>query len=220
MTQIEQIAAFAKTIHAENTDGHGFDHIETVVALAKKILATEPTADYDLVLATCYLHDTYDEKICEDVAAQKNKVAKFLSSIHYDENKAKQIFYIVDNMSFSANLFEKKALDINGQIVQDADRLEAMGTAMIIRALQYGWAHNLTLYDPAIKPQTYNSKEEYHKSQKSTTINHFYEKAFLLKNLLNTAKAREMGEARDIIMRDFVAHFEREYDESYGFDTF
>lgn len=220
MTQLEKIADFAKSIHTGNTDGHAFDHIERVVVLAQKILATEPTADQELVLATCYLHDTYDEKICEDIGAQRASVVDFLASIYFDENKTKQLFYIIDNMSFADNLFKKKVLDINGQIVQDADRLEAMGTTMIVRALQYSWAHNHTLYDPAIPPQTYKSKEDYHSGQKSTTINYFYEKGFLLKNLLNTTKARELGEARDNIMHDFVTQFEREYDESHKIDNF
>jgi uncharacterized protein len=103
--------------------------------------------------------------------------------------------------------------------VQDADRLEAMGATMIVRSLHYGWAHDRELYDPSIPPQTYKDKSDYHKSRQSTTLNHFYEKAFLLKDLLNTAEARRMGAARDRIMRDFVASYEREYAESHSHEA-
>ena len=208
------VADFARKIHEENNDGHGFDHIERVVALARKILLTEPSADADLVLTACYLHDTYDEKLCSDIAAQKALVSAFLSKNGADKAVSEQIFYIIDNMSYSANLIEKKVLDLNGQIVQDADRLDAMGAWGIVRTLQYGWKKGRKLYDPAIKPATYDSKAAYHAQDENTTINHFYEKLFLLEDLLNTAEAKRIGAKRDKIMQDFVAAIEAEYDES------
>ncbi|EKF51209.1 hypothetical protein C426_1421 [Lactococcus garvieae DCC43] len=137
----ENIATFVQNIHQDNKDGHGFDHIYRVVQLAKKILATEPQANSDLVLAAAYLHDTYDEKLYPDVALQKQKVAEFLKSLNYSKEKQDKIFYIIDNMSYSSNLTQQKELDINGQIVQDADRLDAMGAWGIVRTLEYGWTH-------------------------------------------------------------------------------
>ncbi|MBL3715751.1 HD domain-containing protein [Lactococcus garvieae] len=211
MTTQEKIAAFAKKIHENNYDGHGFDHVSRVVKLAKQILATEPLADSDLVIAAAYLHDTYDEKICSDVAQQKQEVASFLTSLDFSKEKQDKIFYIIDNMSYSANLLEKKELDINGQIVQDADRIDAMGAWGIVRTLEYGWSKGRTLYDPTIKPQHFSSKSNYHQSE-GTTLNHFYEKLFLLKDLLNTAHAKKLAQKRDKIMRDFVTAIEEEYD--------
>ncbi|HAP15803.1 MAG TPA: HD family phosphohydrolase [Lactococcus sp.] len=211
MTTQEKIAAFAKKIYENNYDGHGFDHVSRVVKLAKQILATEPLADSDLVIAAAYLHDTYDEKICSDVAQQKQEVAAFLTSLDFSKEKQDKIFYIIDNMSYSANLLEKKELDINGQIVQDADRIDAMGAWGIVRTLEYGWSKGRTLYDPTIKPQHFSSKSNYHQSE-GTTLNHFYEKLFLLKDLLNTAHAKKLAQKRDKIMRDFVTAIEEEYD--------
>jgi uncharacterized protein len=210
---LEKIAAFARNIHLENNDGHGFDHIERVVALADKILLTESAANAELVLTACYLHDTYDEKLCTNVAEQKQLVAEFLAENGADKAISDQIFYIIDNMSYSSNLIEKKVLDLNGQIVQDADRLDAMGAWGIVRTLQYGWKRGRGLYNPAIKPANYASKADYHNQDDNTTINHFYEKLFLLEALLNTAEANKIGAERGQIMHDFVAAIEKEFDQ-------
>lgn len=232
MIDLEKVADFARQIHAGNGDGHGFDHIERVVALAKRILLTEPKADAELVLCAAYLHDTYDEKLTDDVAGQKARVEEFLISVSADrieqddfvtpdknfsdmKNKISEIFYIIDNMSFSSNLSEKKVLSLNGQIVQDADRLDAMGAWGIVRTLEYGWARKRVLYDPAIKPVSADNKADYH-AAKGTTINHFYEKLFLLKDLLNTAEGKRIGVERDAIMHDFVASIEQEYETTTG----
>ena len=113
-------------------------------------------------------------------------------------------------MSYSTNLLEKKELDINGQIVQDADRLDAMGAWGIVRTLEYGWAKGRIFYDPQILPEKFENKHTYHQNQ-GTTLNHFYEKLFLLKDLLNTAHAKKLAEKRDKIMHDFVTAIEDEY---------
>lgn len=216
MEKIEKIKEFVSQIHQNNKDGHGFDHISRVVALAGQILVSEPDADAELVIATAYLHDTYDEKICADVESRKLEVADFLENIGFSQKKIEQIFYIIDNMSFSSNLLEKKLLDLNGQIVQDADRLDAMGAWGIVRTLEYGWAKERVLYDPEVEPAIYASKSDYHQQDKNTTINHFYEKLFLLKDLLNRPKAKEIGAVRDQIMHDFVGAIEDEYGKTMG----
>ncbi|MDR2833382.1 MAG: HD domain-containing protein [Streptococcaceae bacterium] len=208
MTQLQKISEFAKKIHSADKSGHDFAHITRVVALAKKIVNTIPEADENLVLATCYLHDTYDAKLTENVLKQKQEVKAFLTSI--DFQKIDELFYIIDNMSFSANLLKQKKLDINGQIVQDADRLDAMGAWGIVRTLEYSWAKNRKIYDPTIQPTTYQNKEEYH-TEESTAINHFYEKLFLLKDLLNTEEGKKIGAKKDQLMHDFVEAIIEEY---------
>ncbi|CAM3105743.1 HD domain-containing protein [Lactococcus hircilactis] len=212
-TYLQKIARFAHEIHCENQDGHGFDHIERVVSLAQKILLTEPTANKKIVLSAAYLHDTYDEKITKNQAEQKEKVRKFLSALT-ETQTVDEILFIIDHMSFSSNLHEKISLNLNGQIVQDADRLDAMGAFGIARTLQYGFKKKRELYNPKIKPMTYASKAAYHQQEKNTTINHFYEKLFLLKGLLNTDKAKAMAVSRDKIMHDFVTAIEREENEN------
>lgn len=209
MNRLEKVAVFARNVHAQNNDGHGFDHITRVVALAEKILLTEPSANRELVLCACYLHDTYDEKLTDNAPHQKALVSDFLDELFFDSSVKNKILEIIDNISFSANLTERKMLDINGQIVQDADRLDAMGALGIVRTLEYGWAHHRPLYNPLDKGVTFSDKTSYHKPHGST-VSHFYEKLFLLKDLLNTAEANRLGQKRDQIMHDFICALENE----------
>ena len=212
-SDLKKIKRFAQEIHDKNNDGHGFDHIERVVALAQKILLTEPSANQELVLATCYLHDTYDEKLTDDVPKQKAKVAQFLNELKIDKKLIDELFMIIDNMSFSSNLIERKTLSLNGQIVQDADRLDAMGAWGIVRTLEYGWAKNRVFYDPNLPPLDYNSKEDYHSQKNNSTLNHFYEKLFLLKDLLNTCLlyTSPIVKKSDYLVTFFVIILMRDY---------
>ena len=212
MIDLKKIKRFAQEIHDKNNDGHGFDHIERVVALAQKILLTEPSANQELVLATCYLHDTYDEKLTEDVPKQKAKVAQFLNELKIDKKLIDELFMIIDNMSFSSNLIERKTLSLNGQIVQDADRLDAMGAWGIVRTLEYGWAKNRVFYDPNLPPLDYNSKEDYHSQKNNSTLNHFYEKLLKIKDTINTETAKEIAIERTKYMENFLDEFYKEWE--------
>ena len=211
MIDLKKIKRFAQEIHDKNNDGHGFDHIERVIALAQKILLTEPSANQELVLATCYLHDTYDEKLTEDVPKQKAKVAQFLNELKIDKKLIDELFMIIDNMSFSSNLIERKTLSLNGQIVQDADRLDAMGAWGIVRTLEYGWAKNRVFYDPNLPPLDYNTKEDYHSQKNNSTLNHFYEKLLKIKDTINTETAKEIAIERTKYMENFLDEFYKEW---------
>ena len=206
--------AFAQNRHANLTDGHGFDHIFRVYKLAEHILADYPQANRDLVLTAALLHDTYDEKLFEDVVAAKQEVIDFLTTL--DLPDIDQVFEIIDNLSFSANLDgTAHELDINGQIVQDADRLDAIGAFGIVRTLQYGFDRKRELYNPDSLPQTFTPKAAYHAAE-GTTINHFYEKLFQISASLHTEKAKQLAGARDDIMREFVTAIEKEWADVYG----
>lgn len=215
MQTLQKIADFAYDVHKRNLDGHGFDHIERVVKLAEQILPDYPKADKPLVLVCCYLHDTYDDKLVTNVEAQKKHVAGFLTQVGFEQSRQDQIFYIIDNMSFSSNLMDKKELDINGQIVQDADRIDALGAWGIYRALEYGFAHDRQLFDPKQTPKSFRSKEEYHQYA-GTTVNHFYEKLLLTFDTLNTERAKKLAAPRQKIMQDFVAQVKAEWEQVYG----
>lgn len=210
--KLVKIRDFAYNIHSENNDGHDFNHIRRVAGLAQKILETYSHVDKFTVLATVYLHDCYDQKLFVDSLKQKAKVINFLSKLEIDQDVIDKIIYIIDNMSFSANMDGQKELDLVGQIVQDADRLDSMGAIAINRVLEYGWSHSRKLYDPSIKPRQDLSKDEYRNSE-GTTINHFYEKLFLLSDKLNTEEARELAKGRNQIMHDFVTGIERDWIE-------
>lgn len=211
---IDKLITFAKNWHTHNQDGHGFDHVFRVYKLAQSILSDYPMADQEIVLASALLHDTYDEKLVDDVPAAKQQVAAFLTSISFQEQTT--VFDIIDNLSFSSQLEgTAKPLTLNGKIVQDADRLDAIGAFGIARTIQYGVSRKRELYDPEIHPQSYKTKAAYHAAN-TTTINHFYEKLFKISSTLHTAKAKQLAVPRDQIMHDFVKAIESEYRDVYG----
>lgn len=216
MTQQAQLAAiadFTNEVLGGDKSGHDMSHIHRVVQSAKVILATEPNANPFVVIAAATLHDTYDDKLFADVPAAKAKVAAMLTANAVDQATQTAIFYIIDNMSWSKTMNgEGLPLDISGQIVQDADRLDAIGAMSIARVFIFGGGHGHIMYDPAIKPRTSMSKAEYRRDDEGTMINHFYEKLLLLVDHLNTDKAKTIGAHRQQIMLDYLAAFKEEWD--------
>lgn len=214
MDQLEMINRYMKDALAKDNTGHSIDHINRVLALANKILAHEKNAVAFVVRAAALLHDVYDDKLYdsqEDILAAKNNMISFLLSIGVHPEMIEEITYIIDNMSWSKSLEGAQALNINGQIVQDADRLEAMGAIAITRAITYGAVKNRVLYDPEIQPHSPQNKTDY-RNQKSTTINHFYEKLLLIQDKLNTDTARKISESRQQFMLSFLAQFKAEWE--------
>ncbi|SPD94783.1 putative hydrolase [Leuconostoc suionicum] len=214
MDQLEMINRYIKDALAKDNTGHSIDHINRVLALANKIMAHEKNADAFVVRAAALLHDVYDDKLYdsqEDILAAKNNMISFLLSIGVHPEMIEEITYIIDNMSWSKSLEGAQALNINGKIVQDADRLEAMGAIAITRAITYGAVKNRVLYDPEIQPHSPQNKTDY-RNQKSTTINHFYEKLLLIQDKLNTDTARKISESRQQFMLSFLAQFKAEWE--------
>lgn len=214
MDQLEMINRYMKDALTKDNTGHSIDHINCVLALANKILAHEKKADAFVVRAAALLHDVYDDKLYdsqEDILAAKNNMISFLLSIGVHPEMIEEITYIIDNMSWSKSLEGTQELNINGQIVQDADRLEAMGAIAITRAITYGAVKNRVLYDPEIQPHLPQNKTDY-RNQKSTTINHFYEKLLLIQDKLNTDTARKISESRQQFMLSFLAQFKAEWE--------
>ncbi|WP_353894804.1 HD domain-containing protein [Leuconostoc mesenteroides] len=214
MDQLEMINRYMKDALTKDNTGHSIDHINRVLALANKILAHEKKADAFVVRAAALLHDVYDDKLYdsqEDILAAKKNMISFLLSIGVHPEMIEEITYIIDNMSWSKSLEGTQELNINGQIVQDADRLEAMGAIAITRAITYGAVKNRVLYDPEIQPHLPQNKTDY-RNQKSTTINHFYEKLLLIQDKLNTDTARTISESRQQFMLSFLAQFKAEWE--------
>ncbi|MGX7051714.1 HD domain-containing protein [Leuconostoc palmae] len=214
MTHIELISDYMKQVLCNDDTGHSVDHINRVVALTDKLLIAEPKADKFIVHAAALLHDVYDDKLFEsdtDATAAKEKLVSFLQSIPVSHDVIDQILYIIDNMSWSKTIEgHAKPLDINGQIVQDADRLEAMGAIAVTRAITYGAVKHRVLYDPNIPPRIAKTKAEYRNTD-STTINHFYEKLLLIKDQLNTEAAKQIADSRQQFMIDFLKQFKAEW---------
>jgi len=211
--KLAAIMAFTNRVLADDQTGHDTTHIDRVVQLTEHILTTEPAADAFIALAAATLHDTYDDKLFADVNAAKQAVQEMLTDVDVTALQQTEIFQIIDNMSWSKQRFgQPEALSLAGQIVQDADRLDAIGAIAIARTIQYGSKKKRVLYNPAVLPRILASKAEYRDAKDDeTTMNHFYEKLFLLKDYLNTSEGQRIGAKRDQAMHDFVTQFEAEW---------
>lgn len=207
---IDQTINFVKITLANAEAGHDWFHIERVYHTAKTINAIEK-GDELIVALAALLHDIADSKFNDgDEEIGPQKAGDFLKSINVDDTVINQVQQIIRNLSFKASFgeitFKAKELDI----VQDADRLDAIGAIGIARAFTYGGFKNRVLYDPEIKPNLSMSKEEY-KNTTAPTINHFYEKLLLLKDLMKTPTGKAMALKRHQFMLTYLDQFYAEW---------
>ena len=206
---LENVKAFVKQKLSHDFSGHDMAHIERVVKLANKILNNQPQANAFIVLMSAYLHDVIDEKVIADVDNAINELQGYLRSLNLTTEEMRAIFDIIENMSYRKNLSQKTTLSLEGQIVQDADRLDAIGAIGIGRTFYYGGNKHNIMHDPNILPRTKLNEDNY--KQPNTVINHFYEKLFLLKDMMNTQTAKQIAEQRHEILVKFVKQFEQEW---------
>ena len=190
--------------------GHDWFHIERVWKLSKKIAETENCNEKVVELAAL-LHDIADPKFHngdENLALEISR--NFLENQEVSGEIIEEVLFIIKNMSFKNRESLPENLPIELQIVQDADRLDAIGAIGIARTFNFGGFKNNLMYDPSISPKLNMSKEDYKKSE-GTTINHFYEKLLLLKDLMNTEKGKKIAVERHEFMLQFLKHFYQEW---------
>lgn len=210
MNYIEKTAQFVQETLKDAESGHDWWHILRVWNNTKLILKTEP-ADRLVCELTALLHDIADSKFHNGDETIGPRIAgDFLQSIGVDDNIVKHVQNIILNMSYKASLgkvdFHSKELEI----VQDADRLDAIGAIGIARAFNYGGYKNRELYNPNIPFEENLSKEAY-KHTTAPTINHFYEKLLLLKDKMNTQAAKKIANQRHEYMEGFLHQFYAEW---------
>ncbi|MBS4199242.1 HD domain-containing protein [Bacillus sp. FJAT-49732] len=193
----------------DDASGHDWWHIHRVTNIAKNIAAKEK-ADIFLCEMAALLHDIADEKLNISEEEGINKVRDFLLSINVDEEYISKIMEIITTMSFKGG-GQPPMKTLEGMIVQDADRLDAMGAIGIARTFAYSGSKNQLIYHPDIKPVEKLDPEQYRK-RKSTAINHFYEKLFKLKDLMNTEMGKKMAESRHQYMKDYIETFFNEWE--------
>lgn len=191
--------------------GHDWFHIERVYRNALHI-AEQEQCNREVVQLAALLHDIADSKFHGGDETIGPKTARaFLESQYVEEATIDHVVKIIENISFkggnTARMFSSLELDI----VQDADRLDAIGAIGIARTFAYGGFKNRPLYDPAIAPNMHMTKEEY-KASNAPTLNHFYEKLLLLKDRMNTSKGKKLAEDRHRFMEVFLAQFYAEWD--------
>ena len=196
----------------ENAEGgHDWFHIERVYKNALHIADGE-ICDSTVVKLGALLHDIADSKFHNGDETIGPKIAReFLESENVDVVTIQHVINIIENISFKGGNTEKLFTSIELDIVQDADRLDAIGAIGIARAFNYGGFKNRPLHNPNIAPQLQMSKEEYKNSQ-APTINHFYEKLLLLKNKMNTQTGKQIAKERHHYMEGFLSQFYAEWD--------
>ncbi|MBI3340525.1 MAG: HD domain-containing protein [Chloroflexi bacterium] len=207
---IEKTARYIQKEFRDDSSGHDWWHIYRVWKNAMNICGHEQ-ANRFVVQMAALLHDLDDWKFNPDGDESPARAKAWLEQCGVDEAVSKQVVEIIAHLSFKGAGVENKIDTIEGMIVQDADRLDAIGAVGVGRAFAYGGYKGRPLYDPDSPPQAHRSFEQY-KNSRSATINHFYEKLLLLKDRMNTPAAKRMAEERHDFMLKFLDQFMREWD--------
>ena len=212
MKQQEQLKAmeqYAKRVLDSDSSGHDWSHIERVVNTTKTIAKAE-WADLFICEAAALLHDVIDDKIIQDPADALKELKKFLASIEMTPEQSEAIVSIITRMSFK-NHQEKQELSLEGKVVQDADRLDAIGAIGIARVMCYSGSTGRPIHKPEMKPRENLTPEEYRNGE-STAIMHFYEKLLKLKDLMNTKYGNELAKGRHEFLELYLKQFYAEWD--------
>lgn len=210
---IENTVEFVKEKLKGAEAGHDWYHIERVWKLSKIIAETEE-CNLEVVQLAALLHDIADPKFHSGDETLALKVSQeYLQGQHASEDIIGKVLFIIKNISFKNRAETPEHLPIELKIVQDADRIDAIGAIGVARTFNFGGFKNNLMYDPEIKPKLNMSKEEYKKSD-GTTVNHFYEKLLLLKDLMNTRKGQQIAAERHEFMLQFLDQFYKEWNVS------
>ena len=207
---LNETIAFVKKELENAEGGHDWFHIERVYKNAV-LIANGENCDILIVQLGALLHDIADSKFHDgDETIGPKKAKLFLESKHVPENTIEHVINIIENISFKGGHETKKFSSLELDIVQDADRLDAIGAIGIARTFNYGGFKNRAIYNPEITPNLKMNKEEY-KNSNAPTINHFYEKLLLLKDKMNTKTGREIAAQRHEFMELFLYQFYSEW---------
>lgn len=207
---IDQTVNYVKKALAHDTTGHDWWHIHRVWKMALYI-AQKEQADLLVVQLAALLHDIADWKFNAGDDKKSAKVAKkWLEDIGVEKSIIEHICNIIDGVTFKGALVQNPIKTLEGQIVQDADRLDALGAIGIARTFAYGGYKGVSMHEPSLEPKLHTSFEEY-KNHKGTTINHFYEKLLLLKDKMNTTTGQQLARERHQFMENYLAQFLHEW---------
>ena len=208
---IQNTVAFVKEKLDGAEAGHDWFHIERVWKLSKKIAENEKV-DSEVLELGALLHDIADPKFHDGDETLALKISRdYLESQDVSEEIIQKVLFIIQNISFKNRGEAPENLPLELKIVQDADRLDAIGAIGIARTFNFGGFKNNLMFHPEIPPKLSMTKEEYKKNE-GTTINHFYEKLLLLKDLMNTETAKKIASERHDFMLKFLEEFSKEWD--------
>ena len=207
-TIIQQTIKFVTHLLEKNSNGHDIFHIKRVVKNAQ-LLAEKEGGNIFLIEMSAWLHDVGDYKLHDGVEKHTEIIPAFLQSISVDEQMIEQILTIITSISFKGG-FNDSPRSLEAKIVQDADRLDALGAIGIARAFAYGGSKNRLLYNPNQKVEIHTDFTSY-KNSNAPTLNHFYEKLLKLKDLMHTQTAKQMAEERHKFMESYLIQFYKEW---------
>jgi uncharacterized protein len=208
---LKRTEEFVKDRLGRDASGHDWWHIHRVSKIAVKIGRAEG-ADLFVVQLAALLHDIDDYKLVGDSEGQEPQRARvWLEELEIGSEIIDQVCQIIKEISFKGARVSSLMSTKEGMVVQDADRLDAVGALGIARAFAYGGARSRLIHDPEVEPVQHESFEQYKRST-GPTINHFYEKLLLLKDLMNTRTGRQIAAARHQFMEQYLERFFKEWD--------
>lgn len=206
---ISDAIGYVHQVFRNDFSGHDAYHSIRVYKTAVEI-AAEEGADATLVALAALLHDVDDRKLSPETAAGKDRAVQFLQRKSVPPEMISAICSVIDQVSYRGTDSVVPST-LEGKCVQDADRLDALGAIGIARTFAYGGSHSRPLYDPEEKPRSQMGAAEYYRHTASS-INHFYEKLLLLKNMMNTETGRRVAQERTALMQRFLDAFFAEWD--------
>ncbi|MDQ0272028.1 HD domain-containing protein [Cytobacillus purgationiresistens] len=200
---------FVKKALESDSTGHDWYHIRRVRNQALYICEKEKIGNKFIIEMAALLHDIPDDKLNSSKEEGEQRLNHFLGSLELAEGLSREIIAVIASVSYKGG-GQVHDLSDEAKVVQDADRLDAIGAMGIARTFAYGGAKGQPMYDPSLAVRERMTEKEY-RDGKSSSINHFYEKLLKLKDLLNTNTAREIAESRNRIMEEFLAEFYKEW---------
>lgn len=208
---INKIHEKVKRQFVDETTGHDWDHINRVVANSRMILQeyNNESINHDIVIAAAYVHDLIDDKLFNNLDEAETKTRTILNEADVKPEEIDAIIEICHKQSYSANIENVQKLTKEGQIVQDADRLDAIGAIGILRTAYFGGAKRHKLYSDEINQSPdLNDKASYRQSK--NVIQHFYDKLLNIEKLMNTEVAKNIARQRTVYMREFLTQLDEE----------
>lgn len=209
---VKRIEEKVKGIFEKDSSGHDWWHIHRVVTNALKIQAKEG-GDRDLIYLSALLHDVGDHKFHKEENAQEVLISEMMQEENCSPDLIRKVLSIVKQVSFKGGKENNDLASLEAKIVQDADRLDAIGAIGIARAFAFGGNRNRLMYHPDVAPKDFKNFEEY-KNDNGHTINHFYEKLLLLKDKMQTTTGRKIAQQRHDYMEGFLKQFYYEWNQS------
>lgn len=208
---VNHLVTILKQRYSDDTSGHDWYHLERVWKMAKRLAKSLPAGrqgehvDQFVLEVAALLHDVDDSKIKTEGEAEFSRTEALLQGFHIDADLKEKLFEIIRTVSFHGG-FNTQPTSLEGKIVQDADRLEAIGAIGIARCFAYNGHKGNPIYDPAVEPNTFDSFSSY-KKHAGTAINHFYEKLLLLKDRMNTPQAKKIAMHRHNVLESYLKEF-------------